>query len=72
MTDHRWRLEIGISESTVRQYLNRARMNYAAVGRTAPSKDVLLARAIEDGIIMSAKVALYTSYSATPLRVGFG
>ncbi len=55
-----------ISENTVRQYINRARTKYATAGRPAPSKDVLLARAIEDGIITPAEVALYTSYATMP------
>ena len=44
-----------ISENTVRQYISRARAKYAATGRTAPSKDALLARAIEDGVIKPAR-----------------
>lgn len=52
---------MSISENTVRQYINRARMKYAAAGRPAPSKDALLARAIEDQIITPGEVATYTS-----------
>ena len=52
---------MSISENTVRQYINRARMKYAAAGRPAPSKDALLARAIEDQIITPGEVAVYTS-----------
>jgi two-component system, NarL family, nitrate/nitrite response regulator NarL len=55
-----------ISENTVRQYINRARMKYATAGRLAPSKDALLARAIEDGIISPVEVALYQSYARGP------
>ena len=55
---------MSITENTVRQYVNRARMKYATAGRPAPSKDALLARAIEDGIIHPGEVALYTSYAA--------
>jgi len=55
---------MSITENTVRQYINRARMKYATAGRPAPSKDGLLARAIEDGIIRPGEVALYTSYAA--------
>ena len=54
---------MSITENTVRQYVNRARMKYATAGRPAPSKDALLARAIEDGIIRPGEVALYTSYA---------
>ena len=52
---------MSISENTVRQYISRARAKYAATGRTAPSKDALLARAIEDGVIKPGEI--------TPLRV---
>ncbi|HEV2377860.1 MAG TPA: response regulator [Streptosporangiaceae bacterium] len=55
---------MSISENTVRQYINRARMKYATVGRVAPTKDALLARAVEDGLIQLSEVALYTSYAA--------
>jgi DNA-binding NarL/FixJ family response regulator len=40
-----------IAPSTVRTHLQRARAKYAAVGRPAPTKSALLARAIEDGIL---------------------
>jgi DNA-binding NarL/FixJ family response regulator len=55
---------MGISEHTVRQYVDRARVKYAAVGRAAPSKDALLARAIEDGLIDPAEVRAYRSRAA--------
>jgi hypothetical protein len=42
---------MSITENTVRQYIDRARMKYAALGRPALSKDALRARAIEDSII---------------------
>lgn len=61
---------MGISENTVRQYVNRARMKYATAGRPAPSKDALLARAIEDGIITTVEVALYRSYARGPAAPG--
>jgi hypothetical protein len=57
---------MAITENTVRQYIDRARTKYAAVGRAALSKDALLARAIEDGIITPAEVAVYTSAAARP------
>ncbi|XVQ86459.1 response regulator [Microbispora siamensis] len=53
-----------ISEHTVRQYIDRARVKYAAVGREAPSKDALLARAIEDGLIEPTEVRAYRSRAA--------
>lgn len=40
-----------IAPSTVRTHLQRARAKYASVGRSAPTKSALLARAIEDGIL---------------------
>ena len=43
-----------IAPSTVRTHLQRVRAKYAAVGRPAPTKSALLARAIEDGILSLA------------------
>jgi DNA-binding NarL/FixJ family response regulator len=40
-----------IEPSTVRTHLQRARAKYAAVGRPAPTKSALIARAIQDGIL---------------------
>jgi DNA-binding NarL/FixJ family response regulator len=40
-----------ISTSTVRTHLERIRAKYAAVGRPAPTKAALVARAIQDGVI---------------------
>jgi two-component system nitrate/nitrite response regulator NarL len=54
---------MSISENTVRQYINRARAKYAATGRTAPSKDALLARAIEDGVIKPGEIMPYKSFA---------
>jgi two-component system, NarL family, nitrate/nitrite response regulator NarL len=54
---------MSISENTVRQYISRARAKYAATGRTAPSKDALLARAIEDGVIKPGEIIPYTSFA---------
>jgi two-component system nitrate/nitrite response regulator NarL len=54
---------MSISENTVRQYISRARAKYAATGRTAPSKDALLARAIEDGVIKPNEIMPYTSFA---------
>jgi two-component system nitrate/nitrite response regulator NarL len=56
---------MSISENTVRQYINRARAKYAATGRTAPSKDALLARAIEDGVIKPGEIMSYRSFART-------
>jgi DNA-binding CsgD family transcriptional regulator len=57
---------MSISENTVRQYITRARAKYAATGRAAPSKDTLLARAIEDGVIRPDEIMPYTSFARTP------
>ena len=54
---------MSISENTVRQYISRARAKYAATGRTAPSKDALLARAIEDGVIKPGEIKPYDSFA---------
>jgi len=54
---------MSITENTVRQYINRARAKYAATGRTAPSKDALLARAIEDGVIKPGEIMPYESFA---------
>lgn len=40
-----------IAPSTVRTHLQRARAKYAAIGRPAPTKSALLARAVGDGIL---------------------
>jgi two-component system, NarL family, nitrate/nitrite response regulator NarL len=57
---------MSISENTVRQYISRARAKYAGTGRTAPSKDALLARAIEDGVITLDEIMPYKSYARSP------
>jgi DNA-binding NarL/FixJ family response regulator len=54
---------MSISENTVRQYISRARAKYAATGRTAQSKDALLARAIEDGVIRPGEIVPYQSFA---------
>ncbi len=54
---------MSISENTVRQYISRARAKYAATGRTAASKDALLARAIEDGVIKATEITPYQSFA---------
>lgn len=52
---------MGISEATVKQYIDRARTKYAAVGRRATTKDALLARAIQDGLIRADEIGEYRS-----------
>lgn len=42
---------MNISEHTVKQYVDRARIKYARAGRPAATKAALLARAIEDGLV---------------------
>jgi two-component system, NarL family, nitrate/nitrite response regulator NarL len=59
---------MSISENTVRQYINRARAKYAATGRTAPSKDALLARAIEDGVIKPGEIMPYKSFARSAVE----
>ena len=54
---------MSISENTVRQYISRARAKYAATGRTAASKDALLARAIEDGVLKPGEIVQYKSFA---------
>jgi two-component system nitrate/nitrite response regulator NarL len=50
-----------ITEHTVKQYIDRARVKYARVGRPVPSRFALLARAIEDGLIRPEEVGDYHS-----------
>ena len=57
---------MSISENTVRQYIDRARVKYATLGRPAHTKDALLARAIEDGLIQPGDVATYTTLARRP------
>jgi hypothetical protein len=54
---------MSVSENTVRQYISRARAKYAATGRTAASKDALLARAIEDGVLKPGEIVQYQSFA---------
>jgi len=54
---------MSISENTVRQYISRARAKDAATGRTAASKDALLARAIEDGVLKPGEIVQYQSFA---------
>ena len=42
---------MGLSQETVKQYLNRCRAKYAAVGRPAHTKTELYRRAVEDGYL---------------------
>lgn len=42
---------LGISPKTLDTYIDRARTRYANVGRPAPTKSALVARALDDGII---------------------
>jgi two-component system, NarL family, nitrate/nitrite response regulator NarL len=55
---------MGIAESTVRQYIQRARIKYANAGRPAPTRTQLLARAIQDGLIRADEVTEYNSRAA--------
>ncbi|MCS7481966.1 response regulator [Umezawaea endophytica] len=42
---------LGITASTVNSHLERIRVKYAQIGREAPTKAALVARAIQDGLI---------------------
>lgn len=55
---------MGIAESTVRQYIQRARIKYANAGRPAPTRTQLLAQAIQDGLIRADEVIGYSSRAA--------
>ncbi|AQZ65368.1 LuxR family transcriptional regulator [[Actinomadura] parvosata subsp. kistnae] len=55
---------MGIKERTVRQYIDRARVKYAAAGRPAPTKEKLLICAIQDGLVRPDEVTVYTSLAA--------
>lgn len=57
---------MGIAESTVRQYIQRARIKYANTGRPAPTRTQLLARAIQDGLIRADEVTQYSSRASDP------
>jgi DNA-binding NarL/FixJ family response regulator len=59
-------LRMGISEATVKQYIDRARTKYAAIGRRATTKDALLARAIQDGLIRADEIGEYRSRASRP------
>ena len=52
---------MGIAETTVRQYIQRARIKYANAGRPAATRTQLLARAIQDGLIRADEVTEYAS-----------
>ncbi len=57
---------MNITEHTVKQYIDRARVKYARAGRQAPTTFALLARAIEDGLIRPAEIGDYRSHAAGP------
>lgn len=57
-------VRMGIGEATVKQYIDRARAKYAAVGRRATTKDALLARAIQDGLIRADEIGEYRSLAS--------
>ncbi|MFK3983882.1 response regulator [Micromonospora sp. NPDC050397] len=55
---------MNISEHTVKQYVDRARIKYARAGRPAATKAALLARAIEDGLVRAEEITDYRSYAS--------
>jgi DNA-binding NarL/FixJ family response regulator len=61
---------MGIAESTVKQYIDRARIKYTQVGRPAATKEALMARAIEDGLVRADEVGEYTSRAAARFSDG--
>ncbi|MCI4062298.1 response regulator transcription factor [Micromonospora sp. R77] len=54
-----------ISEHTVKQYVDRARIKYSRAGRPAATKAALLARAIEDGLVRPEEIGIYRSHAST-------
>lgn len=56
---------MGVSVHTVDVYIRRARVKYAQVGRSAPTKADMLARAIEDGLIKPDEVNGYSPTTPT-------
>ncbi|MFE9682005.1 response regulator [Streptomyces sp. NPDC006285] len=57
---------MGVSVHTVDMYIKRARVKYAQVGRPAPTKADMLARAIEDGLVTPGEVAHPTRRTPPP------
>lgn len=51
MLDKQIARELGIEQSTVKEYVKRIRSRYARVGRPAPSRVHLCRRAMEDGLV---------------------
>ena len=47
---------LDLSPKTVDSYIERVRVRYAAVGRPAPTKSALVARALEDGLVDLAEL----------------
>nr|WP_215206908.1 response regulator [Streptomyces sp. CHD11] len=54
----------GVSVHSVDVYIRRARVKYAQVGRSAPTKADMLARAIEDGLVTPDDITGYESAAA--------
>ena len=48
---------LGISPKTVNGYIERVRVKYAAAGRAAPTKSILVQRALDDGLITFAELS---------------
>ncbi|MEU7574241.1 MULTISPECIES: response regulator transcription factor [unclassified Micromonospora] len=61
-----------ISEHTVKQYIDRARIKYARTGRPAATKAALLARAIEDGLVHSDEIGPHARHSEPIEQSGYG
>ncbi|MEV4996542.1 response regulator [Streptomyces niveus] len=58
---------MGVSVHTVDMYIKRARVKYAQVGRAAPTKADMLARAIQDGLVTPGEVANSTPRTPPPM-----
>ena len=48
--------ELNLTARTANSYIDRVRVKYANVGRAAPSKAALVARAIQDGLISGVEL----------------
>jgi two-component system nitrate/nitrite response regulator NarL len=59
---------MGVSESSVKQYISRARVKYEAQGRQVATQSAMLARAIEDGLISADEVGEYSSQAAAKVE----
>ena len=59
---------LGVSPKTVNGYIERVRVTYAAAGRPAPTKSILVQRALEDGLITLAELGSGDDQRSAPTR----